>query len=94
NGLEQVVFARMDRADDRGVRFLLRYQSDQALLIDSIVAITGLQLVETSLADSEFAGEDSEESQGFSMPGSEQNPLRFFNPDQNFLPASSAGSMR
>lgn len=94
NGLEQVVFARMDRADDRGVRFLLRYQSDQALLIDSIVAITGLQLVETSLAYSEFAGEDSEASQGFSMPGSEQNPLRFFNPDQNFLPASSAGSIR
>ncbi len=48
--LEQVIFARMDRADDRGVRYLLRYQSDQALLIDSIVAITGLQLVDTTSA--------------------------------------------
>lgn len=95
NGLEQVVFARMDRADDRGIRFLLRYQSDQALLIDSIVAITGLQMVETSLAGSESVEEDSEGSRGFSMPGSEQNPLRFFNPDQNFLPASSsAGGTR
>lgn len=95
DGLEQVIFARMDRADDRGVRFLLRYQSDQALLIDSIVAITGLQLAATSLADSESLGENGEEVRSFSMPGSEQNPLRFFNPDQNFLPASSpAGGTR
>lgn len=92
--LEQVVFARIDRADDRGIRFLLRYQSDQALLIDSIVAITGLQLLDTNLSDSELVGEDVEEPQGFSMPGSEQNPLWFFNPDQGFLPAISSRSMR
>ena len=93
-GLEQVIFARMDHADDRGVRFLLRYQSDQALLIDSIVAITGLQLIDTTsprgvLPENEQINNSQQQSLGFGMPGSLQNPLRFFNPDQNFLPRSS-----
>jgi hypothetical protein len=93
-GLEQVVLARMDRADDRGVRFLLRYQSNQALLIDSIVAITGLHLLETSSQTPDLIEEDAGETRGLALPGSEQNPLRFFNPDQNFLPANALGGSR
>ncbi len=93
-GLEQVVLARMDRADDRGVRFLLRYQSNQALLIDSIVAITGLHLLESSSPSPDLIEEDAGETRGLALPGSEQNPLRFFNPDQNFLPANALGGLR
>ena len=98
-GLEQVIFARMDRADDRGLRFLLRYQSDQALLIDSIVAITGLQLIDTTSVRAELSADDlsndiQQNPLSFGIPGSVQNPLRFFNPDQNFLPPVSAGDIR
>jgi len=94
--LEQVIFARMDRADDRGVRYLLRYQSDQALLIDSIVAITGLQLVDTTSARVErsndvLSSDNLQQPARFGMPGSVQNPLLFFNPDQNFLSPASEG---
>jgi len=94
--LEQVIFARMDHADDRGVRFLLRYQSDQALLIDSIIAITGLQLVDTTSARVERSSDtlsidNQQQPMRFGMPGSVQNPLLFFNPDQNFLSPTYRG---
>jgi len=55
-GLEQVVSARMSSAEDRSVKYSIRYQSDLGLLLDAIIAITGLKKLDDFFAENTLNG--------------------------------------
>lgn len=51
SGLEQVLSVRMSNAQDEGVSYLVRYQSNRELLIEAIIEITGLKPLERLLEE-------------------------------------------
>jgi len=74
-GLEQVLSVRMESATDQSIGYLIRYQSDQALLIESITEITGIQQLSSRVQDEQTAG---------IIPGSAEMPLYFRYPNPTF----------
>ena len=73
-GLEQVVSVRMENAVDAGIGYLIRYQSDQMLLIESIIEITGIKPLSPA----------SNEQPLMAVPGSKENPIYFVYPNPSF----------
>lgn len=83
-GLEQVISVRMENATDQSIGYLIRYQSDQALLIESITEITGIQQLPA-------IGDEILESG--SEPGRIELPMYFRYPNPTF-PVSPEGRFK
>ena len=81
-GLEQVLSVRIENATDQSVGYLIRYQSDQQLLVESIMEITGVSRVSNELdaLDTLVPVSDID----IDMPGSAESPIYFRYPNPTF----------
>ena len=72
-GLEQVLSVRMESATDQGIGYLIRYQSDRALLVESMMEITGIEQLPAVVNSADV------------VLGSSEAPLYFQYPNATFV---------
>ena len=79
-GLEQVLSVRMENATDESIGYLILYQSNRALLIESITEITGIKQIPA-------IAEQSRQAIAGDSGGSAESPVYFRYPNPTFIVA-------